>query len=69
MLLCIVFVVLLRLFIAVLWPPAGRGLSSLLLFGMSNCDFVTFPCGILDRVCYFVVLILDLCRLSFIQSQ
>ena len=33
------------------------------------CDvfsgFVTFPCGILGQVWYFIVLISDLCRLSY----
>ena len=35
-----------------------------LLFVMSNCDFVTFPCGILGQVGYLIVLIPDICRLS-----
>ena len=43
---CLVFVMRLRLFIAALWSPAGKGLTSSLLFVMSNCDFVNFPCGI-----------------------
>ena len=51
MLLSLVFVMLFRLFIAALWSPAGKGLTSWLLFVMSNCDFVTFPCGILGQVC------------------
>ena len=63
--LCLVFVLLSRLFIAALWSPAGKGLTSLLLFLMSNCDFVTFPCGILGQVWYLVVFIPDLCRLSY----
>ena len=29
--------------ICVLWPPAGKGLTSWLSFVMSNCEFVTFP--------------------------
>ena len=58
------FVMLLRLFIAALWSPAGKGLTSWLLFVMSNCDFVTIPCGILGPVWYLIVLIPDLCRLS-----
>ena len=41
--LCLVFVMLSRLFIAALWSPAGKGLTSWLLFVMSSCDFVTFP--------------------------
>ena len=35
--LCLVFVIILRLFIAALWSPAGKGLPSLLLFVMFNC--------------------------------
>ena len=48
--LCLVFVMLSRLFIAALWSPAGKGLTSWLLFVMSSCDFVTLPCGILGMV-------------------
>ena len=33
----------LRLSVAALWPPAGKELTSCLLFVKSNCDFVTFP--------------------------
>ena len=47
--LCLVFVMLLRLFMAALWSPAGKGLTSLPLFVMQLC-FVTFPCGILGQV-------------------
>ena len=32
-----------RLFVDVLWSPAGKGLTSWLSFVMSNCDVVTFP--------------------------
>ena len=32
-----------RLFICALWSPAGTGLTSLLSFVVSNCEFVTFP--------------------------
>ena len=35
-----------RLFKAALWSPAGKGLTSWLLFVMFNCVFVTFPCDI-----------------------
>ena len=31
------------LFICALWSPAGKGLTSLLSFVVSNCEFVTFP--------------------------
>ena len=63
--LCLVCVMLSRLFIAALWSPAGKGLTSWLLFVMSNCGFVTFSCGILGQVWYLIVLIPDLCRLSY----
>ena len=32
-----------RLSINALWSPAGKGLTSLLLFVMSNCEVVIFP--------------------------
>ena len=32
-----------RLFICALWSPAGKGMTSLRSFVMSNCEFVTFP--------------------------
>ena len=32
-----------RLFVDVLWSPAGKGLASWFLFVMSHCDVVTFP--------------------------
>ena len=32
-----------RLFICVLWSPAGKGLTSWLSIVVSNCEFVTFP--------------------------
>ena len=54
-----------RLFIAVLYSTTGKGLTSWLLFVMSNCDFVTFPCGFLGQVWYLIVLIPDLCRFSY----
>ena len=48
--LCLVFVMFSGLFFAALWSPAGKGLTSWLLFVMFNCVFVTFPCGILGAV-------------------
>ena len=62
---CFVFVIFSRLFIAALWSPAGKGLTSWLLFVMFNCVFVTYPCGILGQVWYLIVSIPDLCRLSY----
>ena len=32
-----------RLFVDALWSPAWKGLTSWLLFVMSNCDVVNFP--------------------------
>ena len=48
--LCLVLVMLSRLSIAALRSPAGKGLTSWLLFVMFNYGFVTFPCGILGQV-------------------
>ena len=67
--LCLLFVMLLCLFIAALWSPAGKGLTSLLSFVMLNCVFVTFPCGILGQVWYLIVSIPDLCHLSYFDSN
>ena len=40
---CLVFAMFCaRLFICALWSPAGKGLTSWLLFVVSNCEFVTF---------------------------
>ena len=66
--LCLVFVMLSRLFIAVLWSLAGKGMTSWLLFVMFNCVFVTFRCGILGQVLYLIVSIPDLCRLSYFHN-
>ena len=47
-------VMLSRLFIAAAWSPAGKGLTSWLLFVMFNCVFATFLCGILGQVWYLM---------------
>ena len=60
MLIMLVFFMLSRLFIAALWPPSGKGLTSWLLFVMFNCVFATFPCGILGQVWYLIVSLPDL---------
>ena len=59
----LVFGMLSRPFIAALWSPAGKGLTSWLFFVMFNCYFVTFPCGILGQLWYLIVSFPDLCRL------
>ena len=51
----IVFVMLLRLLIAALWSPAGKGLTSWLSFVVLNCAVVTFPFGILGQVYRFQI--------------
>ena len=58
--LCLVFVMLSRLFIA-----AGKGLTSWLLFVVSNCDLLLSHRGILGQVWYLIVLRPDLCHLSY----
>ena len=60
-----VFVMLSHLFIAALWSPAGKRLTSWLSFVMLNCVFVTFSCGILSQVWYLIVSIPDLCHFFF----
>ena len=67
MLFMLLFVILSCLFIAALWSPAGKGLSSWLLFVMFNHVFVTFPCGILGQLWFLIVSIPDHCCLSYIQ--
>ena len=63
--LCLVFLML-SLYIAPLWSPAGKGLTSwLALVGDVYCIFVTFPCGILDQVYYLIVSFPDLYYLSY----
>ena len=59
--LCLVFVMLSRLFIAALLSPEGKGLTSYLLFVM----FVTFPFCIPGQAWYLIVLIPDPCFLSY----
>ena len=44
---------------------AGKGLTSWLSFVVSNCEFVTFPIGILGQVWYLIVSIPDLCTLTY----
>ena len=63
--LCLVFLMLSRMFIDALWWPAGKRLTSLLLLVMFFCIFVTFPCGILGQVWYFIVSFPDLCLLFY----
>ena len=48
--LCLVFVMLTCLFIAVLWLLEGKGLTFMALVCVVYCDFVAFPFGVLGRV-------------------
>ena len=66
---CFVFYMLLCLFIAAMWSPAGKGLTSWLSFMVLNCVFVTFPCGILGQVWYLIAPIPNLCPLSYLDKQ
>ena len=65
----LVFAMLLRLSIAALRSPAGKGLTSSRLFVKSNCDCVIFPCGILGQVWYLIVLIPDFCTLTYFHKR
>ena len=65
---CIVFVMLSRLLIAAFWSPAGKGLTFWLSFVVLNCMVATFPFGILGQVWYLIVLIADLCPLSYFHT-
>ena len=54
-----------RLFIGALWSPAGKGLTSWLSILVANCEFVTFSLEPLGQVWYLIVLIPDLCTLTY----
>ena len=58
-----------RLFIAALWSPARKGLTSWVLLVMFNCVYVTLPCGILGQMWYLNVSIPDLCHPSYFIGQ
>ena len=62
--LCLVFVKLLHLFIAALWSPEGKGLTSWLFFVMIIMILLIFLFGILGQVWYLIVSIPDHCCLS-----
>ena len=51
----LVFVMLWRLIISAMRFPAGNGLTSWFLFVIFNCVVVTFQCGILGGMWYFIV--------------
>ena len=61
--LCLVFVMLSRLFIAALWSPEGKGMTC----GV-YCYFVTFLFVILGQLWYLIVSIPDHCCLCYFAS-
>ena len=56
--LCLVFVMLSRLFIAALYSPEGDRADLVALVCDAYCDFVTFPFGILGQVFFFCCFVL-----------
>ena len=58
--LCVVFLMLLRLFV-----NCSERADLLALVGDVYYIFVTFPCGILSQVWYLIVSIPDLCTLTY----
>ena len=64
--LCLVFVMLLCLFIATLWPPEGKGLTSWLLF---VTFIVILLLSHLGQVWYLIVSISDLFCLSYFNTN
>ena len=60
--LCIVFAMLSCLFIAAMWSPAGKVAR---LYVKFSCVSVTFPYGVLGQVWHLVVMVSDLCLLTY----
>ena len=57
-----------RLLIAALLSPAGKRLASWLSFVVLICMVVTFTFGILGQVWYLIILIPDLCLISYFHT-
>ena len=68
MFLCLVFLMLLRLFIAALWSTAGKGLTSWLLLVMFIEFLLLSHVVSWVKVWNLIVLIPDLCRLSYFYN-
>ena len=64
MFLCLVFLVLLRLFIAALWSPAGKGLTSWLLLVMLIVFLLLSH--VVSWVRFFILSFPELCLLSYL---
>ena len=67
--LCLVFLMLSRLFFCCLVVTCWERADLLTLVGEVYCFLVTFPCGILGKVMYSIVSFPDLCRLSYFYNQ
>ena len=57
-----------RLFICVLWSPAGKGLTSWLSFVVSTVS-LSLSLGILGQVWYLIVSIPDRCTLTYLVHK
>ena len=68
MFLCLVFLMILRLFIVALWSLVRKKLTYW-LFLVMFIVFCYFPIGILPQVWYFIVLFRDLCCLSYLNNN
>ena len=67
--LCLVFLMLSRLFIAALWSPAGKGLTSWLLLVMYIVVLLLSHVVSWVKFWYLIVSLPDLCRLSFFNKK
>ena len=66
--LCLVFVMLSRLFIAALWSPEGKGLTSWLLFVLFTVILLLSHLVFWDRCTWYLIAsIPDHCCLSYFQ--
>ena len=65
--LCLVFAMLLRLFIAALWSPEGKGMTTWLLFVMLIVILLPSHFGNLGQVWCLIVSIFDPCCLSYLN--
>ena len=69
MFLCLVVLMLSRLFIAALWSSAVKGLTSWLLLVMFIVFLIVSHGGILGRVWYLIVSFPDLYRFSYFPMK
>ena len=58
-----------RLFICTLWSRTWKELASCLYFVVSHLYVCHFPIGILGQVWYLIVLIPDLCTLTYFHAN